>query len=855
MQEPRRFIPPRERTGPSRQRTVRLVELPYSQREVLEPGLRLNAAMPGLFSDFRYAVRCLIRQPLFALLAILTFAAGVGANTSVFSVVESVLLRPLPYPNAGRLVALGEPDDQGSRRIRNVGYLTVEDWRARTHEFEAFAAYRVSEMAMSGAGTTPEQLTAVRASAQFFDVLGVAPERGRFWTAQEDRPGNSSVAVLSHDLWQRRFGARSGIIGRDVMLNERAYRVIGIAQPELRTWFAGPSESEPDLYVPLAYDASFRDACRTCRHLRAIGLLRNGSNVERARTELGAAQAEIAREHPQDYRLPADVVVEPLLRAVVSSTRKPLTTLVAATCVVLLIACANIANLLLMRGVRRRREVQVRASLGATPLRIVRWLLAESAVIAVAGGAAGILFAAWLTPLLVKFAPAEIPRLPEQGLNWTVLILAMAATVVAGLLSGALPAVAAARFDISGTFRAAGHSSETERQRGVRHLLVIAEFALVFGLSTGAGLFGKSFVKLLQVSPGFDASGIVTANVNSVSPRYPRPQDDIRFFTDVDQRVRSLPGVEQAALVSVLPMSGNFDMSGLLVEGRHFDSEADIPGADRYVVTPGYFSTMRIVVKRGRAFTDADREGAPLVAMVSESAAKLFPEADPIGRRIRVGPSRNAAWAEVIGVVTNVRQYGLDITPGPQFYLPLAQYATGYMTIVARTKESPETALPAMRHAVEQVDPTRALSKTGTLEHRLSASFAQRRFVLILVGAYAGLALLLAVVGLYGTMAYSIAARMPEIGIRLALGASRARIAALVLRQAMRLTIAGFAAGLLLSYIGGRYAGSLLFGVSPFDAEVIASAGLVMLAAAGVATIVPLRRALRAELTSALKCE
>jgi putative ABC transport system permease protein len=430
----------------------------------------------------------------------------------------------------------------------------------------------------------------------------------------------------------------------------------------------------------------------------------------------------------------------------------------------------------------------------------------------------------------------------------------MLTTALAGLIAGVLPALAAARSDISGTFRAAGHSSESSRQRGIRHLLVVAEFAFVFALSAVAGLLAKSFVKLLDVSPGFDAAQVVTGNLNSVSPRYPRAEDDVRFFTGVVRGVRSLPGVEDVAVTSVLPLSGNFDMTAFLVEGRNYDREADIPSADRYAVTPGYFSTMRIALKRGRIFTDADREGSPPVAIVSESAAPLF-GGDPIGKRIRVGTSGGRAWAEVVGVVVNVRQYGLDVLPAPQFYLPLAQFPRGYMTIVARSPLSPETLLPAIRTAVERVDPTRALSKTGTLEHWLAASFAPRRFVLILVGAYAGLALVLAVVGLYGTMAYSIAARLPEIGIRVALGASQANVALLVLSQSLRLTSAGLAVGILLSLVTGRYTGSLLFGVSRFDPEVIGLAGVAMLISAASATVVPLRRALRVQLSSTLRCE
>lgn len=804
-----------------------------------------------MLHDLRHAFRHFRRTPGFLLLAVLTIAIGIGSNAAIFAVVEGVLLRSQPYRNAERIVFAGEQSE--IPEAHNIGYQTLLDWQAGTRSFEAFAVHNRADFSLSGMGEA-EYLTGLRGSADFFRVLGTEALVGRTWSPAEDRPDAVRVAVLSYGLWQRQFGGDRNVLGRSLTLNERPYQVIGVLPEGFRARFAERDGRPVEVFVPLGYAAGGGSACRSCRHLRAMALRREGVTPEQAAADLAAVHEALAEQHPNDYPARRAPVIRTLDATLTGKIRRPLLVLSAAAGLVLLVACVNVANLLAMRGAERRREMAVRAALGATRARLIRQSLAESAALSGAGGVLGVGLALWVTPALAGLAPPEAGALDQVRVNGLTLLVACGASAAAAILSGLWPAWWVTRGN-SGGLRG-GRGTESAEHRWSRRALVAAELAVTAALVIGAGLLLKSFWKLEHVPAGFSTAGIVTMNLNSVSPRYPRDEDDIRFFEQTLAAIRAQPGIEAAAATSVLPMSGNFDGAQFLVAGRSYARDSDIPSADRFVVTPGYLETMGIPVLRGRGFTAADLADAPPVALVNEAAARqLFPGEDPLGQRLQVEVGREKRWAVIAGVVGDVRQFGLERRAAPQFYLPLAQQARGYLTVVVKSRMGRAESVAAARRGIAAVDATRAVSKVATLEELVARSLAQRRFLLLLLGGAAGIALALAVVGVYSTAAFHVARRSREFGLRVALGAGARDLTRLVAGELAISAGAGLAAGLALGLAAGRLLDGLLFEVRFADPAVMAAGAAALLVAVALAGWTPWRRALRADPAVLLKDE
>ncbi|MDX2152370.1 MAG: ADOP family duplicated permease [Bryobacteraceae bacterium] len=800
-----------------------------------------------MISDVRYACRHFVRSPGVAAVAVVTMGVGIAAATTIFAAVDGLWLRSLPYREPGRVVMVGE--ESRIPGATNIGYVTMLDWQARTSSFEAMAAYQPQDMTLSGMGEA-EDVQVVRASAEFFSVLGVKAGVGRLWTAREDRP-RAPLAVLSEAFWRRRFGGDANVVGRTVVLNERNFEVIGVMRREFRAYFAERDGRPVDVYVPLGYDASFRDACRSCRHLRGIARLRRGVSVEGALADLTSAHRQMAVEHADSYPTGRRPVVVAMAKQLAARFERPLGVLSAAAMLVLAIGCVNAAHLLLMRGQARRAEMAVRSALGATAGRLLRQSMTESVLLGVAGGVVGIVLTMWGTPLLVRHAPTEWGRLDEIQVRPITFVTALAIAVLAGAAAGLGPALAAAR-RASGEGLRGTRVTESGEHRWVRRMLAAGELGIAFALILGCGLLLKSTLLLARVEPGFRAHGLLTMNVNSVSPRYPREEDDIRFFGEVLAAIRGQTGIEAAAATSVLPLSGNFDGARFQVVGRTYAREADIPSADRFVVTADYLETMGIPVLRGRGFTKLDHAGSRRVALINEAAAKEhFAGSNAIGQYLETGRGP----AEIVGVVGNVRQFSLDREAAPQFYLPFEQQSRGFMTLVIRGTGETAEVLAAARRAIASVDATRSVSRVATVESLLSESMAQRRFVLVLLGGATAISVVLALAGIYGALSFHVARRAREFGLRVALGATRTGLSALVARELGVTAAAGMAIGLALSLAGRPAIEGMLFEVRMGDASVL-GAGLAgtLLAAAG-ACVPPLRRALRADAARLLREE
>ena len=813
------------------------------------PFPRKRYPMSMLGSDLRFAVRQLARSPGFSLLAILTLALGIGATTAIYSVVSPVLFRPLPYPGAERIMMLGEKDEAGKES--NIGYTTFLDVERMSSSFESAAATSSWQPTLQGSGD-PERLSGQRVTRGFFSVLGVSPALGRDFSAEENIRGKHFVVMLSHGLWQRRFGADPSVLGRPVTFNGIAYTVVGVL-PESFESLLSPGAS---IWAPLAYEPSLPWACRTCRHLRAIGRLKEGVTPASAGRELDLIFGQITAEHPGDYSAKGMRVV-PLQDRITRDVRPALLAVLGAVGLVLLIACANVSALLLGRAIQREGEFAIRGALGAGKVRVVRQLLTESVLLALLGGAAGTALAYWGVQGLTALAPSSLPRLSAIGIDGGVLLFALGLSVVTGLAFGMVPAFATTRPDLFAALRPGGRTTGLRSRRLARATLVAGEIALALMLLFGAGLLMQSLRRLLSVNPGFDPTGLLTMEAQTTGPRYQEDPAIRGFFDRVSESVRQIPGVELAGWTSMLPLGGNFDRYGVQIEGVVLANPADAPDADRYAVTPGYLEAMRIPLQRGRSITGADGAEAPKVVLINQTfAATAWPNSDPIGARIKVGgPDR--PWWTVVGIVGDVRQTSLDEKLAPQIYLPEAQWfsADGAMVLTARTHGDPAQLAGAIRAAIRAVDPTLPILNVATMEEVVSSTAQQRRFAFILFQVFAVVALLLAAAGIYGVLAGSVTERTRELGIRSALGASRRGILALVVRQGLVLTATGLVAGALGSLLLSRFLQRLLFGVGSTDPVTFAGVVVVLVAVALTACWAPAWRATRVSPLEAIRGE
>jgi len=805
---------------------------------------RRRESMGDLRQDLRLALRGLRRAPGFAAVAVLTLALGIGANSAIFSVVNAVLLRPLPYQEPDRLV-----------RVSDWGYTGGEFVRLRelSRSFQQVAAFVSASHGLSGDGE-PERLDGAVASANLFATLGASTLLGRAFAPGEDEPGRDAVVVLSHGLWQRRYGSDPGIVGRSVTVDGALRTVVGVMPRD----FHFPSHAT-QLWIPLTLDRANLGALWGSGGYTFIARLRPGVTVDQARADVRRVAREIRRENPiwdpgPEYGSTADVM--PLQRSIVGAVRPTLLLLLGVVGCVLLIACVNVANLLLVRTTARQQELAIRTALGGGRGRLLRQLLTESVVLAIIGGIAGLLLAWPAVRALVALLPADMPRVAEIGLDWRVLAFTALLTLLTGVAFGLLPALRATGGALHASLKAGGRGGS----RGAGHhrlssALVAGEIALAVVLVSAAGLLVRSFQELRRVDPGFRTERVIAARISPPKQRYADAARQRAFYTGLLQRVAALPGVESAAAVNQLPLRGGVYGLAIRVEGKFEDMRRTLPMADHYqIVTPGYLQTMGIPLLRGRWFTDADREGAPDVVVVSESMARHFwPGEDPIGRRI--GYPWPSEWLTVVGVAGDVKQDSLSGAAGMTVYRPLFQAPASAMTLVARTTADPVALAAGLRAAVAEADPDVPVSDVSTMAQVVAASVAKPRFTMFLLAAFAAVALALGAVGIYGVMSYAVSLRTREIGVRMALGATPRDALGMVVRQGALLTAAGVGVGVVGALAATRVLAGLLYGVTPTDPLTFVAVPVVLAAIALAATYLPARRATQVDPTVALRAE
>ncbi|HKO05888.1 MAG TPA: ABC transporter permease [Candidatus Acidoferrales bacterium] len=814
--------------------------------------------MQTLWQDLRQGLRAMAKNPGFTLVAMLTLALGIGANTAIFSVVNAVLLRALPYPDSGRLVALWGVNDRTGDSQRAVSYPDFEDLRAQSRTLEGAAAYNDDTATLTGIGE-PLHLHDGVVSAALFKVLGVSPQLGRGFLPEEDNPG-TRVVVLSDRLWREKFGADSAIIGRALTLNGHSYTVVGVLPPA----FQFPLDSDPrDLWTTMGVYRVSDDGDkpmterRGAHWLQAVGRLKPGVPLAQANAELAGIASALSKQYP-DTNSHLSLRAEPALDALVGDARPALWILLGAVGLVLLIACANVANLLLARATARQREVAVRAALGASRARILRQLLTESVLLALAGAVPGVLLAAWATKILSTLPSLQIPRLAQAVVDWRALLFTLAAALATAAIFGLVPAVHAAQFSLTGSLRECGRGSGASvRHARLRSTLVVFEVSLALLLLIGSGLLLRSLVRILQVPPGFDPKGAIAFDLDLPGTRYGKPEQSARFFRDLLPKLNALPGVVSASAVVPLPFSDDSIGTSFDIEGRPVP-KSEQPGTQFRCVGLDYFRTMHIPLISGRTFTASDTRGSAPVIIINQTLAKrFFPNENPIGKRIQPGISDtgDTVMREIVGVVGDVRHRRLWRAPDPETYAPYDQVAIGGMTIVVRGDADPQALIPMIRIEVKRMDSELPLYNVRTLEDYVAGSVAQRRFTALLLGIFAAVAMLLAAVGMYGVISYGVAQRTHEIGVRIALGAESADVLRLVVGQGLRLTLLGVALGCLGALGASRFLSGLLFGVAGDDPVTFGAVATMFLAVALVACYVPARRAMRVDPLVALRYE
>src|SRR5262245_2287242 len=797
-------------------------------------------------ADLRYATRQLRAMPGFTALTVFILALGIGATTAIFSAVNPILLKSLPYPEASRIMTIWGLRRDGS--LNEGAFGAFREISQRTNSFETLAAIRSWLPTMTSADE-PERFKGQRVSADYFRVLGVAPSIGRDFRADEDKPNGSNVAVLSDALWRRRFSSNPDIVGTDITLDGNIYSVIGI----MPAAFENVAAPDAEIWTTLQYDLSGGRAWG--HHLRLLGRLRAGASMDQASQELNAFWPALLKEHPRDLFNGA-LVVSSLQDHVTAGVRPALLAVMTSVVLLLVIANLNVISLLLARGARRQAEFAVRASLGAGRRRLIRQLLTESLLLSIIGGVLGIVIAKTGIRTLIALSPPGLPRVASIGMDSSVLAFSIGVTTLVGLAIGLFPALQAARHGLQ-TGLQQDARRVTGSHRPMRSAFVVAEVAIAFVLLVGAGLLLRSMERLIRVSPGLRTSHLLTMQVQTSGQRFRQPEATFRFFQNALDAARRVPGVTSAAFTNQLPMSGDFDSYGVHLERPTQRPELN-RSAFRYAVTPGYFETAGIPLLRGRLLEESDRAGAPTVALVSESLAKSrFPGADAIGQRVRIGPSDSGPFYTIVGVVGDVKQMSLMRPEADAVYVTLTQwrFADNVLTLVVRAEGDVASLAPALRRAIWSVDKDQPIVRVATMDELLALSAAERRFVMILVTAFAVVALVLAAAGIYGVLSGSVAERFREIGVRAALGASPRNILVLVVRQGLTLTLAGIAIGVIGAVVGSQIFAALLFGVSHLDPATYLGMLVLLVAVSGAACCLPALRASRVDPVIALRAD
>jgi len=808
--------------------------------------------------DVKYGLRVLAKSRGFTLIAVLTLALGIGANTAMFSVVNTVLLKPLPFSEPDRLMTIWGTHSRLNETKRALSYPDIADLRSMNTTFENVAAYDQSSVTLTGVGD-PMHLTSARVNANMFSLLRVTPVLGRGFAEGDDRAGNF-VTVLSHSLWQSVFHEDPKVIGRAVSIDRRSYTIVGV----MPAGFAFPLDSDPPklwtTYSGLATPVNGQKPDseeRGSHFLAAIARLKAGVTMQQADQDTQLVGRRLAKQYADTNKY-LGLWAEPALSALVGDVRPQLYILLGAVGLVLLIGCANVANLLLARATGRQREIAIRAAMGASRGRIVRQLLIESGLLAIASGISGLVVAVWGTAFFSRLAADQIPRLAGASLDGRVLAFTLAASILTGLIFGLAPAMQLSRLQLTETLKESGRGAgQSARQNRSRNLLVASEMTLAVILLTGAGLLIKSLSKLENVNPGFNPHGLISYTVDLPDSRYPKNEQAETFFRQLYQRVRAIPGVQSASGTVPLPLSGDTIRTSYEIEGRPLGNN-DSPHVHFRAVGPDYFRTMEIPLLRGRVFNDGDTTGKTDVVIVNkELVAETFPGENPIGKRIKpgIGTEGKEPWREIVGVVGDVKHQALDRGDTPECYVPEDQIGFGSMSGVVRTSLDPTSIVPAIREQVKAIDKDVPVYGVKTMDDYVAESVALPRLDSTLLGIFAGLALVLAVIGIYGVMSYGVAQRTNEIGIRMTLGAQRADVLRLVLGQGLGIALVGVGIGIVGSLGATQLLSKLLFGVSPADPITFAGVAIGLVICALLACYIPAWRATRVDPMVALRYE
>lgn len=819
--------------------------------------------MRGIFQDIRFALRQLFKNPGFSAVAVLTLALGIGANTAIFSVVHGVLLRPLPFKDPDRIVRVWHTPPAKSfpgMSFFSVSAANYYDWKRDNHVFERMAIYNYRGFTLTGVAQ-PQQVDASAVSADFFETLGVPPLLGRVFSPEEDQPGHTNVVLLSYRFWQQHFGANPEVVGRDITLDGKNFLVAGVMPETFRFPDFGPFQIQ--MWTPMGWTDTER-AVRGEHHSVVIARLKPGVDVQQAQAEMNTISNRLEQLYPADDRGWGARVVS-LHQDMVSDIRPALIVLLGAVAFVLLIACANVANLALAKMFSRQKEIAIRTALGASSWRVLRQVLTESVLLAALGGVLGILLAPLGQRLILSFLGSQVPAALTVHLDLAVLAFTACISVLTGIIAGVLPAFRLVKSDVNQALKQGlGRTDTSSVSHATRRILVVAEVALSLVLLVGAGLMIRSFQQLQNVAPGFDSHGVLTMTAAVARAKFSQPQQFINFFEQVLERTRSLPGVEAAGVIDDIPLDQNGSHQPIAIEGQPEVAMADQPEVDVRLISAGYLRAMHIPLLRGRDFSDQDVNGRPESILISESMAKRFwPAEDPIGKRVKLTFSPEQ-FREVVGVVGDVKLDSLDQSrPSPTLYVPLDQISasgpSGWnsfpLTLVVRSSTAPGSMVSAVTNAIHEVDGTVPVRDVFTMDDVVEKSLSQPRFNMLLLGVFAGLALLLAAIGIYSVLSYSVRQRIPEIGIRLALGARMSDVLRMVVMEGMKPTLLGGAIGIVASLGLGRLVASLIFQVKPTDPLTFIAVAAVLALIALLACIIPAYRASRVDPVIALRNE
>lgn len=812
------------------------------------------------WQDIRYGLQMLVKTPGFTIVAVLTLALGVGANSAIFSIVNSLLLNPLPYRDSDRLAIIWS---------HSPGANVEKDWpspgqfeaiKANSTVFEDIAMVHGLSLNVGGL-SNPTRVGAIDASSNLLPLLGAKPLMGRLFLPAEDTPDQPHTVILSNAFWRREFGGNENVLQNTLLLNGEKYQIVGVMTPEFSLPYevvpTVASVPEPDLFLPLPMNAKEREA-QGDENYNLVARIKPGASIAQAQTELDVATKRLAEQFPGRYPVTRrfSFSIKPLLEQVVGDVRRPLIVLLAAVGCVLLIACANVANLLLTRAAVREREIAIRTALGAARFRIIRQLLTESVLLAIVGGVVGLVLAYWMLDVLRWLGPSNIPRLPAVRMDGRVVVFTTAIAVLTGILFGMAPALRTSKLNLSEALKDGARNVAGGRHERLRELLIVSELALSLVLLISAGLLIRSFISVERVNPGFDPQNVLGMRLSVAGTNYKGDRAQT-FYRELLDRVRRLPGVKSAGITDNLPLSGGIGWGNISIEGYQSSTGQEMIQSDGRVAGVGYFETMGIPLIQGRLFDERDTEKSSPVILIDEKMARNYwSNSNPIGGRIKLGPpdSENP-WMTVVGVVGSVKQYDLESESRVALYFPASQASGSTMHLVARTTIPPSSLAATITSEVRAMDANIPIFEVKTMDQRLSESLARRRFAMLALGVFAGFALILAIIGIYGVISYSVAQRTNELGIRLALGANQVDVLRLVLSAGLRLALSGIAVGVVLSFAATRFLSSLLFGVRATDLFTFSALSILLIVVSLLGCYLPARRATKVNPLVALRYE